>query len=65
MNSDIRRISTPLEKIGKSVSPSVRTYIEQLEAELPVVKAELVRERTIRICLEIELLFKEIEQLYT
>jgi glucosamine 6-phosphate synthetase-like amidotransferase/phosphosugar isomerase protein len=60
MNSDMRRISTPIEKIT-----SVKTYIEQLEAELAVVKAELARTRAIRICLEIELLFKEIEQLHT
>jgi len=65
MNSDIRRISTPPEKTGKLVGPSVKTYIEQLEAELAVVKAELARARAIRICLEIELLFKEIEQLHT
>lgn len=65
MNSDTRRISTPPEKIGKLICPSVKTYIEQLEAELAVVKAELARTRAIRICLEIELLYKEIEQLHT
>ena len=65
MNSNIQRISTPPEKIGKLIRPSIKTYIEQLEAELAVVKAELARARAIRICLEIELLFKEIEQLHT
>ena len=65
MNSNIQRILTPPEKIGKLIRPSIKTYIEQLEAELAVVKAELARARAIRICLEIELLFKEIEQLHT
>jgi hypothetical protein len=54
---------TPIQKIKIFMSPSVRTYVEQLEAELAVVKAELARMRAIRICLEIELLYKEIEQL--
>ena len=63
MNSNIRRISTPPEKIGKLIRPSVKTYIEQLEAELAVVKAELARVRATRIKLEIEVLYQQIEQL--
>ena len=61
MNSDIRRISTPIEKIGKSVKPSKN--IDQLEAELAIVKAELARVRATRIKLEIEVLYQELEQL--
>jgi len=38
-------------------------YIEQLEAELAIVRAELARVRAIRIRLEIEVLFKQIEHL--
>ena len=61
MNSDKRRISTPIEKVGKLIAP--RKNIDQLEAELGIVKAELARARAIRIKLEIEVLYQQIEQL--
>jgi ribosomal protein L29 len=63
MNSDMRRISTPPEKIGILVGPRKLMNIDQLEAELAIVKAELARVRAIRVKLEIELLYQQIEQL--
>jgi ribosomal protein L29 len=63
MNSNIRRISTPPEKIGTLVGPRKLMNIDQLEAELAIVKAELARVRAIRVKLEIELLYQQIEQL--
>lgn len=63
MNSDIRRISTPPEKIGTLVGPRKLMNLDQLEAELAIVRAELARVRAIRIRLQIEVLYQQIEQL--